>query len=197
MKLPFFATGCLSVLLLASCADKRPHRPGGPGAGGAGGVGGPQANAQQMASDLGLSEDQKKKFMSAMKEHGEKMKALHGKSSLSEEEKNKQTAEARKRLGKKMHGILTPEQFKKWQEERQAMRPPGEQRGPAGPPGAGGPGAGGPPPPGPNGGTPPNRYLNSGPDSHLPPGGMKLGGDEPAPTLPPLPPVNLPPPTGS
>jgi hypothetical protein len=191
MKLRLIAAGCLlAALNLASCADKKPHRPNGAGPG-AGGMGNPQQNAEKMANDLGLSDEQKKSFVAAMKEHGQKMKALRDKTSLSEDERNKQTAAARQQLQKRMHSILTQDQFAKWQQERQAMHPPGTQGTPGGPTGPGG--AGGPPP-GPNGGYPPNgqpnRYLN-GPETGGPPSkGINLGGDEPPPALTPLPPVN-------
>lgn len=193
MKLRLFAAGCLLALSLAGCANKKPHRPDNPGAGG---MGNPQQNAEKMASDLGLSEEQKKSFMSAMKDHGQKMKALHDKTSLSQAERTKQVDAARQQLAKRMRSILTQEQFTKWQQERQAMHPNpnGAQGAPGGPPGPGG--AGGPPPAGMNGaypsnGAPPNRYLDSG--STPPPRGINLGGDEPPAPLPPLPPVTAPP----
>jgi len=195
MKFRLIAAGCLlAALSLAGCADKKPHPNGPRGGGGGGGIQNPQQNAEKMAQDLGLSDEQKKSFMAAMKEHGQKMKALREKTSLSEAERNKQTTTARQQLQQRMHSILTQDQFAKWQQERQSMHPPGSQGAPGGPPGSGG--AGGPPPPGGNGASPPNgqsnRYLNYGPESG-PSKGMNLGGDEPAPKLDPLPALTPPP----
>jgi hypothetical protein len=197
MKSSLFAAACALALCLAGCADKKPHRPDPSGNGGGIGMGNPQQNAEQMASDLGLSEEQKKSFMAAMKEHGQKMRALRSNNSLSQDQRTKQADAARQQLAKRMHSILTQEQFTKWQQERQAMHANGQggPGGQGGPPGPGGPGGAGGPPPGPNGGYPPNgaqpnRYLLDSSGSPPPAPGRQIGGNEPAPSLPPLPPVN-------
>lgn len=118
-------------------------------------MGGPQQNALKMANDLGLSGDQKKKFLSAMKEHGQKMRSLRENSSLSETDKNRQIMASRQHLSQEMRGILTPDQFQEWQQERQKMHPQGGAGGNGGRPGMGPPGAGGPPMGPPPGDAPP------------------------------------------
>ena len=131
-----------------------------------GGAGGPQANMQKMAADLNLTEDQKPKFQSAMRDHGQKMQKLRSNTSLSQDDKNKQITAARQALAKKMHGILTQDQFQKWQEELRSMHPPGGQGGG----GVGGPGGMGGPPPGGQG----NRYGS--PPADAPPPAGPTGG---------------------
>lgn len=156
MKISLCATLGILLLGLTNCSDRKPHRPDGQGSGGLS-MGSPQQNAQRMAADLGLSEGQKRKFMSAMKEHGEKMRAIRSNSAMSQDERNRKTMAARQQLAQKMHGILTAEQFEKWKQEREAMRPQGGAGGSGMGPGAGGvstPGA--PPPVGPMGGYPTN-----------------------------------------
>ena len=86
----------------------------------------------KMAEELNLTADQKTKFEAAMKEQGEKMRALRNPNATPEERKAKRKA-GQEELSKKMKGILTPEQFAKW-EKMQQSRPggPGHPGGPAG-----------------------------------------------------------------
>lgn len=106
--------------------DKPPGGQGSPGA---------RPGIEQAAKELGLSDEQKTKLKAAMDEQREKMKALREDSSLSADDKKAKGKELRDAFQAKVKGILTPEQFEKWQKNMQQRRPQG------GPGGAGGPGA--------------------------------------------------------
>lgn len=111
--------------------------PGGPGAQGGPGMRGP--NAEQMAKDLGLSDEQKTKLKAAMDEQREKMKALREDTSLSADDKKAKGKELRDTFQAKVKEILTPEQFEKWQKNMQQRRPQGGPGGPGGKPEGGKP----------------------------------------------------------
>ncbi len=82
----------------------------------------PQIDPDQMANDLGLSGDQKSKFVSTMQAHGEKMRAIRSNSSMSQRDRHKKVTAQREKLTKEMKKILTPDQFSQWDAKRQAMR---------------------------------------------------------------------------
>jgi Spy/CpxP family protein refolding chaperone len=90
-------------------------------------------NAEQIAKQLDLSDDQKTKVKAALEEQQSKMKALREDASLSQEDKRAKAKELRESFIEKMKEILTPEQFEKWQKIMQHRTRPG---------------AGGPPPAG-------------------------------------------------
>jgi hypothetical protein len=140
MKFKLLAVAFLLVSLVTGCADRKPRRGDDPPTGLSMG----RENPQQMADDLGLNEDQKKKYLSIMKSHGEKMRALHSRSSMSPEDRRSKAMALHDKLVKEMQGLLTPEQFSQWQQARQALRA------------RSGEGGGAPQEPGPQGGgTPP------------------------------------------
>jgi Spy/CpxP family protein refolding chaperone len=102
--------------------------------------GGPGARMGKLAQDLGLSEDQKEKFGPILKEQAEQMKALREDTSLTQEDKKAKMKTLREATAEKIKGILTPEQFTKFQELQKQRRGPGGMGGPGGkPPGDGAP----------------------------------------------------------
>jgi protein CpxP len=103
---------------------------------GAGRPGGPQAlkeRVNKMAEELKLTDDQKTKVEVALKEQGEKMRASRDPNATPEERRARMKTN-REELSKKMKGILTAEQFAKWEKMPQGRGPggPGRPGGPAG-----------------------------------------------------------------
>jgi Spy/CpxP family protein refolding chaperone len=76
----------------------------------------------KMAEDLKLTADQKAKVETAFKEQGEKMRGMRD---LSPDERREKGKAMREEMTKKMKGILTAEQFEKWEKNR----PQGGPRG--------------------------------------------------------------------
>lgn len=107
--------------------EKPPGAQGGPGVRA-------RPNADQIAKDLSLTDEQKTKLKAALEEQQAKMKALRADTSLTPEEKKAKAKELREANQAKMKEILTPEQLEKWQ-KMQRNRGPG---GPGGKPAAGG-----------------------------------------------------------
>ena len=110
---------------------------------GEGRPGGPQAMKERLnklAEDLKLTDDQKTKVEAVMKAHGEKMRASRDPNATPEERRAKMKA-GREELSKKMKGILTAEQFAKWEKMPLGRGPggPGRPGGPAGEKKDGGP----------------------------------------------------------
>jgi hypothetical protein len=172
LKLPIL--GCFLAVLFTGCADKPKHPDGPPGGGGGISMGQqmpPQIDPDQMANDLGLSGDQRSKFVSLMQAQGEKMRAIHSNYSLSQKDRHKKTMAQREKLTKEMKKLLTPDQFDQWDAKRQAMRASMQGQGGGAPQGYG-------PPQGPDVGAPQNyqqppRYGSPPPQ-----------GNEPLPPLP-------------
>lgn len=74
------------------------------------------ANMDRIAKELNLTDDQKPKVQAALEDEMTKMKDLRKDTSLSQEDKRAKAKEIRKGTEAKLKEILTPEQFKKWQE---------------------------------------------------------------------------------
>ncbi len=72
-------------------------------------------NAEQIAKELNLTDDQKAKVKTALEDQQTKMKALHEDKSLSSEDRKAKSKEIREATQAKMKEILTPEQWEKWQ----------------------------------------------------------------------------------
>lgn len=72
-------------------------------------------NPEQIAKDLGLSEDQKTKFKDAMSDMQKKMQEVRKDASLSQEDRRAKSKEIRDATQAKFKEILTAEQFDKWQ----------------------------------------------------------------------------------
>ena len=106
---------------LANAADStpksRPDRPGGPG-------GSIVERMQQMAEQLGLTDEQKEKIKAIYQEQGEKMRALREDQNISPEDKRAKFREMFEALEAKTKPILTPEQQEKMAKFR-AQRPGG------------------------------------------------------------------------
>lgn len=101
--------------------------PGGPGG---------QERGAKMAEELGLSAEQKTQMGDLSKEFGPKMKAIHEDTTLSKEDKMAKMKALNEERTAKIKGILTPDQFEKWQKAQHNRRGPG---GPGGPRGEGKP----------------------------------------------------------
>jgi len=114
--------------LLAGMALQAQSSTNAPAAGGPPGIRRP--NAEQIAKDLGLSDDQKAKVRAALEEQQKKMKDLRADTSLSQEDKRAKVKELRQSFVEKMKEILTADQFEKWQKTMQ-QRP---RLGAGGPP---------------------------------------------------------------
>jgi Spy/CpxP family protein refolding chaperone len=80
---------------------------------------------EKMATDLKLSDDQKKKIQEAFRAQREKMQGL------SAEERRDKMRESRGELDKKMKEILSKEQYEQWEKTRPqaATGGPGKKRG--------------------------------------------------------------------
>jgi Spy/CpxP family protein refolding chaperone len=72
-------------------------------------------NPEQLAKDLGLSDDQKTKFKDAMQDLQKKLQEVRKDASLSQEDRRAKTKEIRDAAQAKFKEILTAEQFEKWQ----------------------------------------------------------------------------------
>ena len=103
-------------------------RPGGPGQRG-------RANIDQLAKDLGLSDEVKAKVKVVLDDQQTKMTELRKDTTMAAEDKRAKAKEIREATTAKLKEILTAEQLAKWQEHMQRNRPAG------GPSGAGGAGA--------------------------------------------------------
>ena len=75
----------------------------------------------KLADELGLTPEQKEKYLAATKETGEQMRKLHEqKETMPKDELLKKALAYHKGLTAKMKEILTPEQFAKWEPIREA-----------------------------------------------------------------------------
>lgn len=86
-------------------------------------------NIDQIAKNLGLTEDQKTQFQKALENEQTKMKELRKDSSLSKEDKRAKAKEIREATQAKIKEILTPEQLKKMRQEMKHNRK-GEKKAP-------------------------------------------------------------------
>jgi Spy/CpxP family protein refolding chaperone len=77
---------------------------------------------QEMAKELNLTPEQKEKLKAIMQEEIQKAKAIRDDSSLRRLQKARKLKAIRDDATPKVKAILTPEQFKKWQELRKENR---------------------------------------------------------------------------
>lgn len=121
--------GLAAFVTFAQAEDtNKPGRPpGGP-------RGDMKERAAKVAEELGLSEEQKARMGEAMKEQGEKRKALQDDTSLSDTDKKAKGKALREETVARVKAILTAEQFTKWETMQQNRR----SGGPGGPGGPGG-----------------------------------------------------------
>lgn len=90
-------------------------------------------NAEQIAKELGLNDDQKSKLKTVLTDQQTKIRALREDTSLSQEDKRAKMKEIRADTQSKLKEILTADQFAKWQEHMKRNRPPGALGNPAQP----------------------------------------------------------------
>jgi periplasmic protein CpxP/Spy len=100
--------------------DTKKHE-GGPGRNGAA----MKEHFDKMAEDLKLTDEQKTKVRELFKAQAEKGRALREDSSLTDEQKREKFKASREEMKTKMKGILTVEQFEKWEKNRPQGRPGG------------------------------------------------------------------------
>ncbi len=81
-------------------------------------------NLEYISKELGLTDDQKAKFKAALAEQQEKLRALFQDKTLSPEDRRAQAKQLREDLNTQLKGILTDEQFAKWQKVMTHHRPP-------------------------------------------------------------------------
>jgi Spy/CpxP family protein refolding chaperone len=140
------AAGALIACTPTLRAQDKPDRPeGGPRAGQRGEM--VKDRLARLTEELSLTAEQKTKIEAVMKEQAESLRGLRD--ATPEDRKDKMQA-ARKEFDTKVKGILTTEQYAKWEKIR-------EQRGPGGPGGPGGPRRGGPGGPGGQAGEKPEK----------------------------------------
>jgi Spy/CpxP family protein refolding chaperone len=84
-----------------------------PAAGGGAKLRGP--NIDYLARQLGLTDDEKIKFSSAIDEQRQKLKSIMTDKSLSPQDRRSQALQLRQDLNTELKGILTAEQFAKWE----------------------------------------------------------------------------------
>jgi Spy/CpxP family protein refolding chaperone len=89
-------------------------------------------DVDQLAKQLDLTDDQKVKVKTILDAQGKKMRELNADTSLSREEKRPKMQSIREETMTQMKAVLSPEQFEKWQAQRN--RRPGGPGGPGGPP---------------------------------------------------------------
>jgi Spy/CpxP family protein refolding chaperone len=85
-------------------------------------------NIDYLAKQLSLTDDQKVKFTAALDEMQQKMRALRTDQSLSQEDRRSQLKQLREDLNTELKGVLTDDQFAKWENfsnrHRPAVHPP-------------------------------------------------------------------------
>ena len=82
----------------------------------------PQARVEQMDKELKLTAEQKTKLTALFEEQNKKMQALRSDTSASQEDRRAKARTMMEENTKKMKTILTPEQFEKWQKNREQFR---------------------------------------------------------------------------
>jgi Spy/CpxP family protein refolding chaperone len=110
--------------------DNKPERPARePRAGQRGEA--PRERLAKIAEDLKLTEEQKTKVEAALKEQVETLRGLRD---AAPEERREKMQAARKAFNGKMKGILSADQYAKWEKTRAERGPGGPgRRGPGGP----------------------------------------------------------------
>jgi len=148
--IPMLALGGLMAFgSMASAQDNKEGGgappPGGPPPGGGrrGGMPTVEQQMERLTTELKLTDEQKPKVKAVLEETSKKRQEMRADTSLSQEDRQTKNRAIIEEQGKKMKGILTPEQYEKYQTLRPPMRP--NRGGGAGGPPAGGPPAGAPP----------------------------------------------------
>jgi Spy/CpxP family protein refolding chaperone len=82
----------------------------------------------RMADELNLDEAQKAKVQEAFQEQGKKMRELREDTALTQEQRQEKMKALRDDMDKKMKTILKPDQYEKWQKNREQMRGQGGKK---------------------------------------------------------------------
>jgi periplasmic protein CpxP/Spy len=82
----------------------------------------PEQRIERMSTELNLTADQKTKLTSLFEEQNKKMRELREDSNLSQEQRREKMQAFRTENDKKMKEILTPEQYTKWEKQREQMK---------------------------------------------------------------------------
>jgi len=77
---------------------------------------------QEIFKELNLTEDQKSKLRELFAAQGEKIKEIRANTSLTPEQRMQQFRALQEQLEPELKKILTPDQFAKWQQQREKMR---------------------------------------------------------------------------
>jgi len=144
------AVGLMSMMKLPSAggwAQQEPAAPSNPPnertPGNRGGGGNVESRLENLSTQLNLTNEQKEKIRPILKHEVERIREVRDNTSLSKAEARRRMAVVRKKTRKHIAQLLTPEQKKQWQEDRQERRggggPGSGQRGSGGPGGPGGP----------------------------------------------------------
>lgn len=105
-------------------AQEAPATQPGPGGRGAG-----LMRPDRLGEELHLTQEQRQKIQALLEEQREKIQALRRDTSLTPEQRREKARALREEHQNKMKEILTPEQYQKWQQLREA-RGPGAGPGP-------------------------------------------------------------------
>lgn len=160
--LALMASLALPAVLGADGDRPTPPPGGGPGGGGRRPDRGEGARPQRDAwlKEIGASEDQAAKIRDILRDQMDQQRALRQNADLTPEQRRAKMSEIRSATTAKIKGILTPDQFAKYEKLQEERR----GRGPGGPGGPGGgkqrPGGGRGGETGPEGGKPGKRPAN-------------------------------------
>ena len=84
---------------------------------------------ERMSTDLNLTDAQKTKLKAVFEDQTKKMRELREDTNLSQEQRQEKMRAFREENDKKMKEILTPDQFEKWQKQREQFGKRGERKG--------------------------------------------------------------------
>jgi len=111
------AAGALSLQPLTRAAESRePAQRAGEGR-----LAAARERMQETARELNLTDEQKQKLQSIVRERTEKLRELRQDNNLTREEKMEKFRAAREEINAEVKKVLTPEQFQKWQARRGAL----------------------------------------------------------------------------
>jgi len=84
---------------------------------------------EQLTQQLNLTEEQKPKVKAILDTRDKKVAEARNDTSLSQEDRRAKMQSIREEITAQMKGVLTPEQFEKWQQMNQRGRRPGPASG--------------------------------------------------------------------
>jgi periplasmic protein CpxP/Spy len=112
--------GALSLQPLTRAADT--NEPAPPASGDRAGA--LRERMQETARELNLTDEQKQKLQTIVRERMEKLRDLRQDTSLSREEKMEKVKAAREEITAEVKKVLTPEQFEKWKTKQGLLQAP-------------------------------------------------------------------------